>query len=229
LVSLASVTLLGACKKGNDQAAKMKEFKEKMCACADKKDGAGDCAKKITDEMTKWAADNAGKTDTAAKQSDEEAETTKKFTECATKAMMAGMGSGGGDAAGGSGGAMAGGSGGGSAAAGSGGGAMAGGGGGDIKDIANADDYKKRNEAMLAKFKDVYQGKDCGKVAAAVKPLIDQSMDEIKAIRAYEHAHPEDENAFDDAHKDAEKGMLDTYDACGSNAAFKDALSNMPN
>jgi hypothetical protein len=137
-----------------------------------------------------------------------------------------------GDAMAGSGGGAMAGSGGG-AMAGSGGGAMAGsgggGGGGSVKDITTTDDYTKRNEAMLAKFKDTYQGKDCAKVAAAVKPLIDQNMDEIKAIRAYEHAHPEDENKFDDAHKDAEKGMLETYDTCGSNAAFKDALANMPN
>jgi hypothetical protein len=227
LVSLASVTLLGACKKGNDAAAKMKEFSDKMCACADKK-GEGDCAKKITDEMTKWSADNAGKGETAAKATDEEAAATKRFTDCATKAMMAGMGGGSGAMAGGSGGTMAGGS----------GGTMAGGSGdtmggsaapaSSVKDIASADDYKARNEAMLAKFKDAFGQSDCDKAAAALGPLIDANKDEITAIRTYEKAHPEEENKFDDAHKDAEKPMMATADKCNSNAAFHAAMDKMP-
>nr|HEX4315386.1 hypothetical protein [Kofleriaceae bacterium] len=48
----------GGCKKGNDTMKKMGEFKDKMCGCADKKDA--DCAKKVTDEMSKWATENAG-------------------------------------------------------------------------------------------------------------------------------------------------------------------------
>nr|HEX4319097.1 hypothetical protein [Kofleriaceae bacterium] len=63
---------------------------DKMCGCADKKDA--DCAKKVTDEMSKWATENAGKADTSAKPTEEETKVGQQLAECTTKAMMAGMG-----------------------------------------------------------------------------------------------------------------------------------------
>jgi hypothetical protein len=60
-----------------------------MCGCADKKDA--DCAKKVTDEMSKWATENAGKADTSAKPTEEETKVGQQLAECTTKAMMAGM------------------------------------------------------------------------------------------------------------------------------------------
>ena len=87
---LAAMALGGVgCKKGNDTMKKMGEFKDKMCGCADKKDA--DCAKKVTDEMSKWATENAGKADTSAKPTEEETKVGQQLAECTTKAMMAGM------------------------------------------------------------------------------------------------------------------------------------------
>jgi hypothetical protein len=225
VVTLASVAMLGACKKGNDAEGKMKEFKTQMCACADKKDGAADCAKKVTDDMTKWGQDNAGKADTSAKPSDEMTETTKKFTECATKAMMAGMPSaptmgGSGSAAGGD--TMAGGGSGATMAGGGSGATMAGGG------IASKDDYTKKNEEIVAKFGDVIKAGDCDKGAAALTSLIDGNLDTLKQIHVYETAHPDDDKAFDAAHKDAEKPITDYVTKCEKNAAFTAAMAKMP-
>jgi hypothetical protein len=87
---LAVAALAGVgCKHGNDTMKKMTEFKDKMCGCADKKDA--DCAKKVTDEMSKWATENAGKADTSAKPTEEETKVGQQLAECTTKAMMAGM------------------------------------------------------------------------------------------------------------------------------------------
>jgi hypothetical protein len=88
LLAAAALAGVGGCKKKNDMMAKMTEFKDSMCKCADKKDA--DCAKKVTDDMSKWAAQNADKNSEAtAKPSEDEARVTQQFTECATKAMTA--------------------------------------------------------------------------------------------------------------------------------------------
>jgi len=71
--------------------AKMEEFKDMMCACADKA-----CADKVTDEMTKWSQEMAKDADRDARVSEEDTKRmqviVEQFTECATKAMTAGMG-----------------------------------------------------------------------------------------------------------------------------------------
>ena len=88
-LTVAALAGVGGCKKGNDTMKKMTEFKDKMCGCADKKDA--DCAKKVTDEMSKWATENAGKADTSAKPTEEETKVGQQLADCTTKAMMAGM------------------------------------------------------------------------------------------------------------------------------------------
>jgi hypothetical protein len=60
--SLALVSFGGGCKqKAGDggaanSMAKMRELKDKMCACKDP-----DCAKKVSDEMTAWSQDQSSK------------------------------------------------------------------------------------------------------------------------------------------------------------------------
>jgi hypothetical protein len=86
LAAAAAFAGAGGCKKKDEMMAKMTEFKSSMCTCAEKKDAV--CAKKVTDEMSTWAAQNADKGgEAAAKPSPEEATVTQQFTECATRAM----------------------------------------------------------------------------------------------------------------------------------------------
>jgi hypothetical protein len=75
---------------GDDMEVAMKRFTTEMCTCADA--ASADCAKKVTDEMTKWAVANAEKAgDRSDRPTEEETQTIKQFTECATRAMMAGV------------------------------------------------------------------------------------------------------------------------------------------
>ena len=97
-LAAASLFTVGACKKkgGGDAGeamAKMSEFKDQMCACKDKA-----CADKVTEAYTKWGTDMASKAG-ANKDMKPDPEMAKKmgevtqaYTECATKAMMAGAG-----------------------------------------------------------------------------------------------------------------------------------------
>src|SRR5580692_8573644 len=87
-LAVAALTGVG-CKKGNDTMKKMTEFKDKMCGCADKKDA--DCAKKVTDEMSKWATENEDKADTTAKPTNDETKVNTQPSQSTTKAMMASM------------------------------------------------------------------------------------------------------------------------------------------
>jgi hypothetical protein len=91
---LAALSLLSfaGCKKkgGGDAIAKMTDFKDQMCKCADKA-----CAEKVTEAMTKWGQDMAKEGgDKEAKISEEDtkkmASVTEEMTKCMTKAMMAG-------------------------------------------------------------------------------------------------------------------------------------------
>ncbi|HET7501078.1 MAG TPA: hypothetical protein VFK02_08750, partial [Kofleriaceae bacterium] len=114
---VASLALVGACKKagGGEALARMTEFKDRMCACKDKA-----CTDQVTQEMTRWASEH--KAGEAGKPSEEEqkkvAALTADITKCMTKYMTApGAGS---AAAGSAGSATGSGSAAGSAAAGSG-------------------------------------------------------------------------------------------------------------
>ena len=82
------------CKKDGGGAgeamATMAEYKDKMCACKD----AG-CAKKVTDDMTKWSQEQAGKTKEPIKMSDADQKKSNEIAiamgECMQKAMGGGM------------------------------------------------------------------------------------------------------------------------------------------
>jgi hypothetical protein len=81
---LAAVSLMtfAGCKKkpgGGDSLAKMTEFKDQMCKCADKA-----CADKVNEAYTKWGQEmqkEMGESKEPPKMSEEE---TKKQTEVAT-------------------------------------------------------------------------------------------------------------------------------------------------
>ena len=93
LVAALSLTTLGCKKKGGagDAMAKMSEFKDKMCACKDKK-----CADDVQDQMNKWSAENAKNAgDKKAEAPDEKTmkemqEVGTKYGECMAKAMGGG-------------------------------------------------------------------------------------------------------------------------------------------
>ncbi len=98
LVAALSLATFGCKKKGGaagEAVAKMESFQKAMCDCKDKA-----CADKVNEDMSKWGSDmsknaGAGKEDKPdpdlAKKS---ADIMTKYTECMTKLMMAGMGSG---------------------------------------------------------------------------------------------------------------------------------------
>jgi len=88
---LAAVSLMtfAGCKKkpGGDTLAKMTEFKDRMCKCADKA-----CADAVVADMNKWSAEmpkEEGKE--PAKQSEEEQKVSKAYAECMTKLMTPAM------------------------------------------------------------------------------------------------------------------------------------------
>jgi hypothetical protein len=91
---LAALSLLSfaGCKKkggGSDAVAKMTEFKDQMCKCADKA-----CAEKVTEAMTKWSSDMAKESgDKAAKMSEDDTKkataVSEEMSKCMTKLMAA--------------------------------------------------------------------------------------------------------------------------------------------
>jgi glycerol dehydrogenase-like iron-containing ADH family enzyme len=92
LAALSIMSFAGCKKKGGagDAIAKMTEFKDQMCKCADKA-----CAEKVTEGMTKWGQEMAKEAaDKDSKLSEEDtkkmAAATEEMTKCMTKAMMAG-------------------------------------------------------------------------------------------------------------------------------------------
>jgi hypothetical protein len=109
-VAALSLMSVAGCKKkgGSDAMAKSKEFADRVCACADKKDG--ECFKKVQEEMGKWAADNADKMKDYKPTEEEQKQATEiaqKMSTCMQKAMTleapaAGGAMGGAPAAGGS-------------------------------------------------------------------------------------------------------------------------------
>src|SRR6185503_10409206 len=141
-LAVGAAGALGGCKKtGDDAAARMTAFKDRMCACKEKA-----CIDQVTAEMAKWSAEH--RSDPPGKTSEEEQKKLGAISEEITKCMTqvarstaggaAGAGGAGGSGADGSaaGGAASGGSGGADTAAGSGdaaevgGGAVVGGGAG---------------------------------------------------------------------------------------------------
>ena len=92
VAALALLTFAG-CKKsggGSNAVAKMTEFKDQMCKCADKA-----CADKVAEAMTKWTQDFAKESggDKAAKPSEEDAKKSQaimeEYTKCQGKLMAA--------------------------------------------------------------------------------------------------------------------------------------------
>jgi hypothetical protein len=90
---LAALSLLSfaGCKKkgGSGSIAKMGEFRDQMCKCADKA-----CADKVTEAMTKWGQEaNKEGADKAAKMSEEDTKkaqaVTEEFLKCQQKLMAA--------------------------------------------------------------------------------------------------------------------------------------------
>src|SRR5215510_13457987 len=94
LAALSLLSFAGCKKKGGaDMIAKMTEFKDQMCKCADKA-----CADKVTADMTKWTQDKAkegGDNKEPAKLSDEDQKkfqtVNEDFTKCMQKLMAAAM------------------------------------------------------------------------------------------------------------------------------------------
>ena len=97
MFALAVVSVFGVagCKKKGaaDMSGKYTEFKDNMCKC---KAGDSACAQKVSDDMTKWAAEQAKTMGTeAAKMDPKEAEEMAKtitpimteYTKCMTAAM----------------------------------------------------------------------------------------------------------------------------------------------
>jgi hypothetical protein len=98
-------------------------------------------------------------------------------------------------------------------------------------DIASNDDYVKRGTAMMTKFSGIFKadGTDCDKLGTDLVPLLTDP--EVKALDAYEKAHPEVKKLLDDATKDQMKEMAAIVEPattkCKDNPKFADAMSKM--
>lgn len=84
---LAALSLLSfaGCKKkgGSDAIAKITEFKDQMCKCADKA-----CAEKVTEAMSKWTQEMAKEgAEKNAKMSEEDTKKAQAVSEEMTKCM----------------------------------------------------------------------------------------------------------------------------------------------
>jgi hypothetical protein len=91
---LVAVLSFGCGSKGGDAVGKYTEFKDAMCKCKD-----ADCAKKVTDDMSKWGQEMAKKEGDKKPDAKEVAEMAKKMqpimaelTKCTTAAMGGGGG-----------------------------------------------------------------------------------------------------------------------------------------
>jgi len=91
-LAAASLMSFGCKKKGGagEAMAKMSEFKDKMCACKDKK-----CADDVQDQMNKWSADSAKNAGDKPEKPDEKTmkemqDVGTKYGECMAKAMSGG-------------------------------------------------------------------------------------------------------------------------------------------
>jgi len=87
LAAVSLMTFAGCKKKGGDTLAKMTEFKDRMCKCADKA-----CADAVVADMNKWQAEmpkEEGKE--SAKPNEEETKVSKAYAECMTKLMAPAM------------------------------------------------------------------------------------------------------------------------------------------
>jgi hypothetical protein len=87
LVAIA-VIIKGDGKRPVDESiAKMREFTDRMCDCADKR-----CADQITEEMSDWSREMAKRSRKPERLSELDtkrmAATTEELTKCMTKAMM---------------------------------------------------------------------------------------------------------------------------------------------
>jgi len=91
-VCALAVVSLGACKKkggggAGEAMAKMSEFKDEMCKCKEAK-----CAQDVSDKMTKWSQDQAGKQKEPAKMSDADQKKAQSIGEEMGKCMQTAMG-----------------------------------------------------------------------------------------------------------------------------------------
>jgi hypothetical protein len=79
LAALALLSLGGCKKKGggsDDTTAKLGEFKDRMCKCADKA-----CADKVTDDMTKWGQEAAKTMESDVKPNEDDAKKRQAINE----------------------------------------------------------------------------------------------------------------------------------------------------
>jgi hypothetical protein len=93
LTAVLALATVAGCKKksGGDTLAKMEGFSKSMCECKDKA-----CADKVNADMTAWGTEMSKSADKDAKpdpdMAKKSADIMTKYTECMTKAMMAGAG-----------------------------------------------------------------------------------------------------------------------------------------
>ena len=80
ILAAAALLSFGGCKKkaggGDDSTAKLGEFKDRMCKCADKA-----CADKVTDDMTKWGQEAAKTMDKDPKPNEDDAKKLQAINE----------------------------------------------------------------------------------------------------------------------------------------------------
>jgi hypothetical protein len=76
---------------GSDEVwTKMRHYRDQMCECASQKSAT--CAKAVSDDMSHWASTFSNRSNVdPPPPTDSQMEIIHSFTECAMKAMVAGM------------------------------------------------------------------------------------------------------------------------------------------
>ena len=96
--------------------------------------------------------------------------------------------------------------------------------------ISSSDDYMKKATEMTGYLTAALKDQDCAKTATALTMLNTEHAADVKALDAWAKAHPEDEKKFEGGPgKVAMDAMTPVMEKCKDDAAFKDAMSKMPN
>jgi len=95
-------------------------------------------------------------------------------------------------------------------------------------------DYEAKNIEIMDKAIAAFSGSggDCDKTAAAVNKFIDENLDQMKTLSAFEKAHADVKKQVEDKNKDKTKLFMDTVggalEKCKDNKALQEAVKRLP-
>jgi len=99
--------------------------------------------------------------------------------------------------------------------------------------IVSDDEYIAKSTAAMDKIFDIFKsaGTNCDKLADGISKFAADSADLMKAVKAYQAAHPDVQKKFDDASKDKMKSFNEAaapaMEACKDSKKVADAMGKM--